>query len=277
VDADLPKLCGDADRLQQVVWNLLTNAVKFTPSGGTVSVAARRRNESIEIVVADSGQGIDAAFLPHVFERFRQEDATPSRRHGGLGLGLSIVRHLVELHGGMVRAESEGTGRGATFTAILPIASLDTRPLASAPALRTTSAELEGFAELAGVSVLVVDDEEDARDVLHEMLMMCGAKVTAASSARDALQLVEDVRPDLIVSDVSMPDEDGYSFVRRLRALPRTRGGLTPAVALTAYTRLEDRTKALLAGFNMHVPKPVDPRQLLAVLVSLSTMFERAH
>ncbi|CAN5918969.1 ATP-binding protein [soil metagenome] len=276
IDPSAGPILGDAERLQQVVWNLLSNAVKFTPNNGAVQIAVRRRESFVDIIVADSGQGIGPAFLTKVFERFRQADAAPSRKHGGLGLGLAISRQLVELHGGTITVESEGLGKGSTFIVCLPISPLRgavVRP----PALRLDSpAAFHPRRQLEGVVVLVVDDEADARELLSEVLTSCGASVVTAGSVAEALRLVKERRPDVVVSDVGMPGEDGYVLIRQLRALPASEGGRTPAVALTAYARLEDRTKALMAGFNMHVPKPVEPAELLVVLSSLTTLIGRA-
>lgn len=275
IDPMIPAIWGDPGRLQQVVWNLLTNAVRFTPSGGQVRLRVQQRDASVEISVTDTGQGIDPAFLSKVFERFRQADATTTRQHGGLGLGLAIVRHLVELHGGTVHVASEGEGKGATFSVTLPIAPSRGSSTQRPPALRSGAATVrfQCGQQLEGVTVLVVDDEPDAREMLKEMLGACKAGVVTAGSVPEALSLVSLVRPDVIVSDIGMPGEDGYVLIHKLRALPEGAGGRTPAIALTAYARFEDRTKALVAGFNLHVPKPVEPAELLSVLVSLSTMF----
>ena len=275
LEPDVGPLLGDAGRLQQVAWNLLTNAVKFTANGGMVTIAVRKRESFVELVVTDDGQGIAPEFLPNVFERFRQADGSPARKQGGLGLGLAIVRHLVELHGGTARVESEGLGRGATFTVSLPVSPVRTVSLERPPPLSMLRAPVEGPVGLEGVHVLVVDDEPDVRELLAEMLQMCNAHVVTAASTAEALQLVQELRPDVIVSDIGMPREDGYVLVQKLRALPQARGGQTPAVALTAFTRFEDRTKALISGFNMHVPKPVEPAELIAVLTSLTRMFPR--
>lgn len=263
---------ADPERLQQVVWNLLTNAVKFTPRGGEVRVWLRRDGSQVEIVVADTGQGLDPEFLPHVFDRFRQADASTTRSHGGLGLGLAIAKHLVELHGGAIFAESEGPGRGAVFTVRLPIAPLratssapeDPRPGALAdPALPPAPA-------LAGVRVLVVDDEADTRELMASVLAEGEATVATAASAAEALALLQELRPDVLVSDIGMPGEDGYSLIRRVRALAPEAGGRTPAVALTAYARAEDRTRAMAAGFNVHVAKPIEPAELMVTVASLA-------
>jgi CheY-like chemotaxis protein len=274
LDPRVEAIPGDPDRLEQVVWNLLSNAVKFTPSAGMVQVRLSQRGSYVELAVEDTGQGIAPEFLPHVFERFRQADGGTNRVHGGLGLGLAIVKHLVELHGGGIQALSEGLERGSTFVIRLPVAPFRNRslPIPGSPA--AVRPGLEGaFArppDLQGLRVLVVDDEQDARDLIVAVLEPCGVEVRTAASAGEALELLEATRPDVIVSDVGMPGEDGYSLMQKVRALPAARGGRTPAVALTAYARIEDRTRALLAGFTMHMPKPIDPAELLVVLANVS-------
>ncbi|HEX8338434.1 MAG TPA: PAS domain S-box protein [Pyrinomonadaceae bacterium] len=274
IDAGVGALVVDPARLQQVVWNLLSNAVKFTPNGGSVEVRLERVGSHIEIAVADTGAGIVPEFLPHVFERFRQADQKTSRRHGGLGLGLSIVRHLVELHGGSVRADSAGEGAGSTFTVTLPVA-----PIHRADELeegrghtpaRATSHAHECPERLDGLRVLVVDDEPDARELLAAGLGQCGAEVTTVSSAGEALAALAGAKFDALVSDLGMPGEDGYWLVGRMRALPAEAGGRTPAVALTAYARTEDRLRAMRAGFDMHVSKPVELNELVAVIANLA-------
>ena len=256
---------GDAGRLQQVVWNLLSNAIKFTPEGGRVEVRLGLADARAQIVVSDSGNGIRPDFLPLVFERFRQADSATTRTHGGLGLGLAIVRQLVELHGGTVRAESPGEGQGATFTVSLPI---PTARLAGAPGHEQPG---RGDApSLEGLSVLVVDDEADAREWLTVVLEQCGAVVTAVASAREALGALELGRPDILVSDIGMPGEDGYSLIEKVRALDARHGRRIPAVALTAYAGPEDRQRALSAGYELHVPKPVAPEDLVTALAALS-------
>jgi len=265
---------GDPARLQQVVWNLLANAVKFTPAGGEVAVSLGREDSRVRVAVSDTGQGISPDFLPFVFDRFRQADQRITRRHGGLGLGLAIVRHLVELHGGSVWAESEGPGRGSTFTVELPDAS-------SAVANNTPPAGAESHAvddvgadeapqSLAGLRVLLVDDEPDARLLLTAVLEQRGAVVSAVATASEALSALPGFGPHILVSDIGMPDEDGYSLMRKVRALDPDRGGRVPAVALTAYAREEDRLRALLAGYQVHVAKPVNPSELVAVVVGLA-------
>ncbi len=265
---------GDAHRLQQVAWNLLSNAVKFTPRGGRIQVLVERQDASLELTVADTGVGIAMDFQPHVFERFRQANGATTRSHGGLGLGLSIVRQLVELHGGTVSVFSEGEGRGASFTVRLPLRQdgSSSSPAPSQGALATT---ITCPPELADLQVLVVDDEVDTREMLRALLEQCGAHVVLADSAAAALRLFMAHRPDLLLSDIGMPGEDGYSLIARLRTLPPEAGGNIAAVALTAYARTEDRTRALLAGFNNHVAKPVEPLELLAVLTSLSRTIRR--
>jgi PAS domain S-box-containing protein len=267
---------GDPSRLQQAIWNLLTNAIKFTPSGGTIWVTLERRGAEMILTIEDTGEGIAPDFLGHVFERFRQADASPSRQHGGLGLGLSIVKQLVELHSGRVEAKSPGRGQGATFTLSLPaVAGVDAAAEASAgraTAGHETSATNEApILTLRGISILVVDDDRDARDLLEKILVEQGcADVTTVSSAAEALAQLQRRRPTILVSDIGMPGEDGYELIRKVRALPADAGGRTPAVALTAFARSEDRRRALLAGYQIHVAKPVEPSELLAVCASLA-------
>jgi CheY-like chemotaxis protein/anti-sigma regulatory factor (Ser/Thr protein kinase) len=270
IDTGMETIMGDPARLQQVVWNLLTNAIKFTPRGGRVQVRLERVNSQVEIAVTDTGAGIDPEFLPHVFERFRQADQKSTRKHGGLGLGLAIVRHLMELHGGTVRADSEGKGTGATFTVTLPVAAVHRTDDAEErvhPAARGMQPSHGCPEKLDGLRVLVVDDEPDAREMLSAGLGQCGAQVTTASSAREALEAVAGGNFDAMISDIGMPVEDGYELIRRVRALPS--GGRIPAVALTAYARTEDRLRALRAGFEMHVSKPVDLTELIVVVANL--------
>jgi light-regulated signal transduction histidine kinase (bacteriophytochrome)/CheY-like chemotaxis protein len=272
LDPDAGPVMGDPARLQQVVWNLLTNAVKFTPRGGAIKVSLRKVDSSIEILVADSGAGIKAEFLPFVFDRFRQANAAITRTHQGLGLGLSIVRHLVELHGGHVTVTSEGEGKGATFCVRLPLAPIrsDTAVSSAPPTSLAPSAPLEQTTELKGLRILVVDDEPDAREMIATLLESRGVEVTTAASAVRALEIVPRLRPDILISDIGMPEHDGYELLQRVRALPPERGGRTAAVALTAFARTQDRSRAFLAGFDMYLPKPVDTAELLALLVSLA-------
>jgi PAS domain S-box-containing protein len=263
---------GDPVRLQQVVWNLLSNAVKFTPRGGKVQVHLERVNSHVEIVVMDTGQGIASEFMPHVFDRFRQADQASTRQHGGMGLGLSIVRHLVEMHGGAVTADSPGRDLGATFTVRLPLSpvyQVDHADGRIHPAAQDLVSPAEPTDRLDGVNVLVIDDEEDTRELLEAGLTKCGARVNAASSAAEGFESLTRETPDVIISDIGMPKEDGYQFIRRVRELSSQAGGRIPAVALTAYARFEDRLKALRAGYQMHVPKPVELTELVAVISSL--------
>jgi len=261
---------GDPDRLQQVVWNLLTNAIKFTPRGGVVTVEVRRQDDpaEFEIVVRDTGQGIAADFLPHIFERFRQA-GTGARRHGGLGLGLSIVRHIVEMHGGTVMATSAGEGQGSVFTLRLPVVEVgeDGQRM---PALSREEGGLDESPRLDGVRVLVVEDEADARHLLAAVLQKRGARVFMAASGAEALEMLERDRPDVLLSDIALQDQDGYDLIRKVRSLSAERGGRIPAAALTGYGRLEDRMRALSAGFQLHAAKPVEPAELIAVVASLA-------
>jgi PAS domain S-box-containing protein len=274
IDAEVLTVNGDAARLQQVVWNLLSNAVKFTPAGGRVEARVRRAGSQMLVAVSDTGQGIAPEFLPHVFERFRQADMGTTRRHGGLGLGLAIVRHLVELHGGTVEASSEGAGRGSTFTVRLPLRAVREQgepvTCAEQPARPEAFEPSAALPTLEGVKVLVVDDEPDARRLLTEVLSRRGALVQSASSAGEALELLQAWRPHVLLSDIGMPDGDGYELIRRVRELPEERGGRTPAAALTAYAGPSDRARALSDGYQLHVAKPVEPAELTAVVASLA-------
>ncbi|MFS0517488.1 PAS domain S-box protein [Nostoc sp. UIC 10607] len=271
-DPEVGVVVGDANRLQQIVWNLLSNAVKFTPKGGRVDVELERIESCVQIRVSDTGVGIAAEFLAHVFERFRQEDSSSTRSHGGLGLGLAIVRHLVELHGGTVSAESSGIGQGATFIVNLPMKAVyvETNTAEQLSSVGDTQETNYYLPKLDGLRVLVVDDEADARHLLTTILGQYGAQVMAAPSASDALLALQQFHPHILVSDIGMPQEDGYTLIRQVRALPTDQGGRIPAVALTAYARAEDRTQALLAGFQLHVPKPVNPGELAAVVANLT-------
>jgi PAS domain S-box-containing protein len=264
-------ITGDPDRLQQVVWNLLINAVKFTPRCGRVQVHLQRTNSHIEIVVSDTGQGISEDQLPHLFKRFHQADSTSTRSHTGLGLGLALVRHLVELHGGQVTAHSPGEGQGATFTVELPVAIAHREKEREAWVHPTARAALLSAAgpSLSGLRVLVVDDDRDSLDLVHTILVSLGAEVRECASASAGLKIVQEWRPHVLISDIEMPGEDGYTFIRKVRALDVTEGGKTPALALTAYGRVEDRLRTLSAGYNMHVPKPVDPAELGVIVASL--------
>jgi signal transduction histidine kinase len=262
---------GDPDRLQQVVWNLLSNAVKFTPRRGSVHVALTRSEGWDRIVVTDTGKGIEPGFLPHVFAAFRQADASTTRDHGGLGLGLAIVRQLVELHGGLVRAESDGPERGSAFTVLLPAQSgAAAGREGSGPHAIAASRTDSGVPDLSGIRVIVVDDDPDARELMAETLGYYGADVTTADSAAEALALLPELRPDVLLSDIGMRGEDGYALIQQVRALPRDRGGLVPAVAVTAYAAGTDRVRALGAGFQLHIAKPFDPIELARVVQRLS-------
>ncbi|HEX2878657.1 MAG TPA: PAS domain S-box protein [Polyangiaceae bacterium] len=260
-------MVADPERLQQVIWNLLSNAAKFTKAGGAISISIGRQGPCFEVSVTDTGCGIDPAFLPFVFDRFKQADGSTTRRVGGLGLGLALVKHIVELHRGQVRAASEGTGKGATFTLTLPVPAmeLDTRE----------EVESQKFtASLDGVRVLIVDDEEDAREVLQTAIANAGGVVEAARSAKEAFARVTGFRPHVLVSDIGMPEEDGYSLMKRIRALERDQGGNVPSIALTAYTRSEERSQALAVGFTTHICKPVNPADLLTLIGNLAVPAE---
>ncbi len=262
----------DAARMQQVVWNLVSNAVKFTPKGGTVRVTLDRTQSDLRIQVSDSGQGIAPDLLPYVFDRFRQADSSTRRHFGGLGLGLSIAKHLVELHGGTIQVESAGEGQGATFTVLLPIRAVRIDESGDEPAAdefeQFTNANLP-VVRLDDLRVLVVDDEPDARRLLVKVLQQAGAVVTAAASAAEAIDALPKANPQVLVSDLGMPDEDGFDLIRQIRADGHLAKDL-PAVALTAFVRKQDRRQALLAGFQMHVPKPVDPHDLTAAIAALA-------
>ena len=274
IDTGAISIPGDPVRLQQVVWNLLSNAIKFTPRGGRVQIRSERVNSHLEIVVSDTGQGISPDFLPHVFDRFRQADQKTSRQHGGMGLGLAIVRHLVEMHGGTVSAMSDGEGHGSTFTVMLPISPVyrvDPSGSRVHPAARDLLPPLDDECgdSLGGLRILVVDDEADTRELLRQGLEYCGAKVSVVGSAAEALEAVMARVPDVLISDIGMPGIDGYDLIRQVRGLPSNRGGKVPAIALTAYTRTEDRLQSLRAGYDMHVPKPVELAELVAVAATV--------
>jgi len=261
---------GDPHRLQQVIWNLLTNAIKFTPRGGLVEIALERVESHIEISVRDNGIGIEPHFLPQVFDRFRQADASTTRSHGGLGLGLSIARQLVEMHGGSIRATSTGLDQGATFIVALPLEAL--RRTAKRARAAESGALPGGNAgpSLAGLRILVVDDETDARQLVEQLLRDADAEVHSAASAAEALILLGSIHPDVLLSDIGMPECDGYQFIREVRSLSAEHGGQTPAVALTAFARTEDRIRTMVAGYQAHLAKPVEPRELLSAVASLS-------
>jgi CheY-like chemotaxis protein/nitrogen-specific signal transduction histidine kinase len=266
---------GDPGRIQQIVWNLLSNAVKFTPRGGKVEVVVRNAASSVELLVNDTGAGIDPAFVPFVFDRFRQEDGRSTRVHGGLGLGLAITRHLVELHGGTIAAQSDGPGQGTRFTVTLPVTAVrrpserTPRPVPSPMAAARNRVD-ERLAVLQGLRVLAVDDDPDSLRLVHAVLEMAGAKVTAATNVPDALLAFEQETPQVLVSDIGMPEHDGMELMRRIRALPPEKGGRIPAAALTGYARAADRTQMLSAGYMIHLAKPVEPDELLAAVASLA-------
>ena len=265
-------ISGDPNRLRQVFWNILHNAIKFTPKGGNVQVRLERVGSQVEVNVIDSGDGIAPDFLPYIFDRFQQGDASTTRRHGGLGLGLAIVKQLVELHGGKVRVKSGGIGQGTTFTLLLPLIAVYSEPDQERHNPRAAPRENKPLPEsgLSNVHVLVVDDEIDARNLVKRLLEMAGATVSMAASASEALERISTGRPDVLVCDIGMPGEDGYSLIRRLRVLEERQENALPAVALTAYARSEDRTKAIRSGFQNHLAKPVEPAELLAVVSSLA-------
>jgi signal transduction histidine kinase/CheY-like chemotaxis protein len=263
-------MLGDAERLQQIAWNLLSNAVKFTRKNGRVEIRLDSTDAQFELTVSDTGVGIEPEFVPHLFERFSQADSTTTRRHGGLGLGLAVVRHLVELHGGTVRASSEGRDRGATFQVTLPVQAVTEWPRADLAIERRGGVSESAPLVLHKLRVLVVDDEEDARELVAAVLSEHGADVRVARSAHEAFHEVRNWRPDVLLADIGMPLEDGYSLLRRIRALSTAEGGSMPAAALTAYAQLGDRERALAAGFQEHVPKPVTPGRLVHIVARLA-------
>lgn len=273
LDSGGTTVSGDPHRLQQIIWNILINAVKFTPDGGSVEIKLKRVNSTIEIIVNDTGIGISQKNLPFVFDRFSQADSATNRRFGGLGLGLAIARHLVEIHGGSIEANSSGEGLGSSFTVKLPL--ISTKPIMMSDddkqensselstALRNSSQKLEGL------QVLVVDDDDDSRTLIKTVLEQCGANVVSRNSVSTAFEAIQNERFDILLSDIGMPDEDGYSLIKKVRSLPPEKGGTVPAAALTAYAAVEDRMRVLRAGFQIHVPKPIEPGELIAVVASL--------
>jgi PAS domain S-box-containing protein len=265
LDPRVPPILADPARLQQIVWNLLSNAVKFTPRGGNVGVMLERADSHIRIVVADDGEGVLPDFLPHIFERFRQQDSSTTRRHTGLGLGLSIARQLVELHGGTISVDSGGPGKGTTFSVTLPLP--DAREELD---LAHPLSDVGQGIRLSGVRVLVVEDDADARELILQVLREHDAEVVTAASPAEAMIMLKQQRPSVLVSDIGMPDQDGYELMRMIRALSSADGGEIPAVALTAFARSEDRTRAMLAGYQVHISKPFEPRELIATLASLA-------
>lgn len=269
---------GDPARLQQVMWNLLSNAVKFNSKGGSVEVSLQRVNSQVHVIVSDTGQGISPEFLPFAFERFRQADGSFTRAHGGLGLGLSIVRHLIELHGGTIRAESAGVGRGATFIIELPVRAVQvSEKREEEDATSSTEAtRIDCSPALANMRILVVDDEADARRLLTTIIERCGAEVLAVASTDEAVKALDSFKPDVLLSDIGMPGEDGFSLIRKVRSLSPEQGGKIPAIALTAYAREEDRMRALMEGYHVHIAKPVNPAELISVLGELVGLLERS-
>jgi CheY-like chemotaxis protein/anti-sigma regulatory factor (Ser/Thr protein kinase) len=264
---------GDAGRLQQVLWNLLSNAVKFTPEGGWVKIKLERVNSHVEITVSDSGQGIKEEFLPFVFDRFRQADGTITRKQGGLGLGLSIVKQLVDLHDGSIQADSPGENHGSIFVVQLPRIATHQESKDNLQQQSKASGELTEFdcsPQFDGLHVLVVDDEADARELIRAVLKECGSEVTTATSAVEALEMFEKIKPDVLISDIGMPEMDGYTFINKIRALETDSKVKTPAIALTAYAKAEDRERALLEGYHIHLPKPIEPMKLVAIIASLT-------
>lgn len=274
LDSSAGLILGDPARLQQIVWNLISNAIKFTPKEGQVWVTLAQGDSRADITVSDTGQGIKPEFLPHVFERFRQGESATTRRHGGLGLGLAIVKQLTELHGGTVDASSPGEGQGATFTITLPVRPQPTNnneAVVRQPDSKSEQAAgCSAASNLNGISVLLVDDEPDARTLLKKLLESSGARVTTSASVEEALHLVQEISPSVIVSDIGMPGRDGYDFARVLRSFPPENGGRTPAIALTAFARSEDQTRAMIAGFDVHIAKPVEPAELCALISRLA-------
>jgi signal transduction histidine kinase/ActR/RegA family two-component response regulator len=262
---------GDPARLQQTVWNLLMNAVKFTGKGGRVQVHLLRVNSHVEITVSDTGEGIEPEVLPFVFERFRQADSSSTRAHAGLGLGLALVKHLVELHGGRVVAQSAGKDMGSTFTITLPLPiSMPAGPTSRSHPTAASSDGVPAGARLDGLRVLVVDDDPDALELAAAILAAAGASIRRCASAAEAIDALREWRPDVLISDIEMPVEDGYTLIKKVRALDPSHGGKTPAIALTAYGRVQDRILSLAAGYNMHVPKPVDPGELTTIIASVA-------
>jgi signal transduction histidine kinase/ActR/RegA family two-component response regulator len=271
-------ISGDASRLQQIVWNLLSNAIKFTPRGGKVQLRLARVNSHVEVVVSDTGRGIAADFLPYVFERFRQADASFSREHGGLGLGLAIARQLTELHGGTITASSGGPGAGATFTVKLPLMIVHRQPPEDVrrehPHTERTAPELRPAPRIDGIRVLAVDDEPDSLNLLRLVLEQAGASVTTAHTAAEAIDVVRTLRPDVLVADIGMPGMDGLQLIRAIRQMEEPYRS-TPAAALTAYARSQDRITSLASGFHMHLAKPIDPLELTVAIATLAKKAER--
>ena len=273
LDKSASQVSGDASRLQQVVWNLFTNAVKFTPEGGRVNVTLSRADDYAEVNVSDNGQGINPQFLPYIFDRFRQADGSTTRKHGGLGLGLAIARHLIEMHGGTIKAHSDGIDQGSTFSVRLPLRTANRSPDVETESSSSMSNDNQpsflSFPVLDGLRVLVVDDEADTRDLIATVLVRCGAEVRGCETASEALEQFREWTPDLLVSDIGLPGEDGYSLIKKVRAIDE-RHAQMPAIALTAYASPEDRDRVLSAGFQMHIAKPVDPEELVTIIADVA-------
>jgi PAS domain S-box-containing protein len=274
LDSEAGPVAGDPERLQQVIWNLLTNAIKFTPRGGRIDVRLERRDSGVQVQVSDSGRGIAPDFVPRVFERFSQAEASSSRSQPGLGIGLALVRHLVELHGGTVQVASDGEGRGATFTVRLPVPATLQGHRAGGPDSHPASPVVDPMRPLSGLHVLAVDDDADARELLRVAFQQAGARVTVADSARAALAALEAMAPSVLVSDIGMPDQNGYELLEQVRAAEH--GSRLPAVALTAYARVEDRDRAIRAGFQLHIAKPIDPAMLVRAVALVCGRIERS-
>ena len=277
IDAHTGSVSADPERIRQVMWNLLSNAIKFTPQDGRVEVRLEQIDSHVEVVVADSGQGIDPEFLPHIFDRFRQADSSTTRAHGGLGLGLAIAKHLVELQGGAIRANSAGNGMGAAFTLTLPVRGLNSTRVAQDDDTEDEVPLTADLPRLSGLRILAVDDHSDTLDMVRRLLTRQGADVETAPSVDDALQVFERWRPDVLVVDIGMPGRDGYDLISTVRRQQAERGGATPAIALTAFARPEDRIRVLAAGFQMHLAKPADPAELVVSVASLAGRVDPSH
>jgi len=272
VDPVAGPVTGDPNRMQQIVWNLLSNAIKFTPRGGKVQVTLERVSSHVELSVSDTGHGIDVEFLPHVFEKFSQAESVLTKSNPGLGLGLAIVKSLTEMHGGTVGVKSAGAGKGSTFIVSLPISVVRGLGREEVRQHPSTAREVEFTSnpDLTGISVLVVDDDADAMQLVKHMLEQCGATVTTCASAAECLKCLPEGRPDVLITDIGMPDMDGYALIKQIRALSPEQGGQTPTIALTAFARSEDRRRAMMSGFDIHVSKPVEPDELVAVVARLA-------
>lgn len=271
LNSETPLISGDPNRLRQVVWNLLLNAIKFTPRGGSVHVKLEPSELNARLTVSDTGDGITLDFLPYVFDRFRQAEASVSRRHGGLGLGLAVVRHLVELHGGVVSVYSEGRGKGAMFTVDLPcLPDRDEANISLPDSLHRDGSNSKRVRTLDGLSLLVVEDDDDSRTLVGTLLRNFGARVFLASSVREALKVMEETVPNVLISDLGMPDEDGYALITRVRSLPPELGGVVPAIALTGYATMKDKEQVLAAGYNFHIAKPIEPEELIRAVERLT-------